>query len=253
MLERFKKYHPPTFSGLASKAVHCFLEECHRILRTMGIVEMTGDAFTTFQFKGVAYQRWRAYDLGSPAESASLTWVQFVEIFMREFVPQSLRDAWHAEFEQLRQGSMTVLEYAVRFSDLARHAAALVATVREQVRRFIEGLHPSIRYSMARELEMDITYQHVVSIARRLEGMRTREREEREAKRPRDSSTYNNSRAPAAARHGRGVMTWPVVLKVIAIFPYLLLILYFIAIIWLAGVVGSGPEIFQNEMRHLVS
>lgn len=54
---------------------------------------------------------------------------------------------------------MTVSEYAVHFSELDRHAPALVATVRERVRRFIEGLHPSIRTSMARELEMDITYQ----------------------------------------------------------------------------------------------
>jgi len=65
---------------------------------------------------------------------------------------------------------MNVTEYAVRLSDLARHAPALVATVRERVRWFIEGLHPSIRLSMARELEMDISYQQVVSIARRLEG-----------------------------------------------------------------------------------
>ncbi|XP_070034304.1 uncharacterized protein [Nicotiana tomentosiformis] len=40
---------------------------------------------------------------------------------------------------------MIVSEYAVRFSELAGHASALVATVRERVRRFIEGLHPSIR------------------------------------------------------------------------------------------------------------
>ncbi|XP_070030868.1 uncharacterized protein [Nicotiana tomentosiformis] len=57
---------------------------------------------------------------------------------------------------------------------------------------------------------MDITYQHVVSIARRLEGMRIREREEREAKRPRDYGTYNNSRAPAATRHGRGYVCRPI-------------------------------------------
>ncbi|XP_070045617.1 uncharacterized protein [Nicotiana tomentosiformis] len=62
-------------------------------------------------------------------------------------------------------------EYAVRFSDLARNALTLAATVRERVRRFIQGLNPSIRFSMARELEMDITYQQVVGIAMRLEGM----------------------------------------------------------------------------------
>ncbi|XP_070054541.1 uncharacterized protein [Nicotiana tomentosiformis] len=104
-------------------------------------------------------------------------------MFLREYVPQSLRDAWRAVFEQLRQGAMSVSEYAVRFSELARHAPALDATVRERVRRFIEGLHPSIQASMASKLEIDITYQQGVSIARRVDGMFAQGREEREAKR----------------------------------------------------------------------
>ncbi|XP_070034874.1 uncharacterized protein [Nicotiana tomentosiformis] len=146
----------------------------------MGIAESSGVAFTTFQLRGAAYQWWRAYEVASPAEETSLTLTQFLDMFLREYVPQSLRDAWRAEFEQLRQGSIIVSEYAVRFSDLARHVPALVDTVRERVLRFIEGLDPSIRFSMARELKMDIAYQQVVGIARRLEVMLTRERERRE-------------------------------------------------------------------------
>ncbi|XP_070046280.1 uncharacterized protein [Nicotiana tomentosiformis] len=131
-------------------------------------------------------------------------------MFLREYVPQSLRDAWSAEFEQLRQGSMTVSKYAVRFSDLAQHAPALVAIVRERVRRFIKGLHPSIRLNMAQELEMEISYQQVMSIARRLEGMLAWEREERESKRSRESGTYSGTRVPTAVRHGRGYVSSPV-------------------------------------------
>ncbi|XP_070055464.1 uncharacterized protein [Nicotiana tomentosiformis] len=151
---RFKRYNPPTFNGLASESAQGFLEECHNILRTMDIVEMSGVALTTFQLKGATYQWWRANEMGSPSELASLTWVQFSKIFLREFVPQSRRDAWRVEFAQLRQGTISVSEYAVRFSDLARHAHALVATVRECVRRFIEGLMHDIRFSMARELDV---------------------------------------------------------------------------------------------------
>ncbi|XP_070042728.1 uncharacterized protein [Nicotiana tomentosiformis] len=170
-LERYKKYHPPTFSGLASDDAHGFLEKCYHILRTMGIVETSGVSFNAFHVRGASYQWWRAYELSSPDEAASLTWTQFSEMFLHEYVPQSLRDAWCAEFEQLLQDAMTVSEYAIRFTELARHAPALVSTVRERVHRFIEGLHPSIRTSMARELEMDITYQQEVSIARRVEAL----------------------------------------------------------------------------------
>ncbi|XP_070017802.1 uncharacterized protein [Nicotiana sylvestris] len=157
-LERYKKYHPPTFSGLTSENAQGFLEECHRIIHTMCVAESSGVSFTMFQLKGAAYQWWRVYELGSLAEAASLTWTQFSDMFLREYVPQSLRDARRVEFEQFRQGSMTLSEYAIRFSDLARHALALVATVRERVHRFIEGLNPSIKPNMNRELKMDIAY-----------------------------------------------------------------------------------------------
>ncbi|XP_070039880.1 uncharacterized protein [Nicotiana tomentosiformis] len=105
---------------------------------------------------------------------------------------------------------MTVSEYATRFSELSRHAPALVSTVKKRVCQFIEGLNHSIRFSMTRELETDTPYQHVVEIAQRLEGIWGWEREEREVKRPRDSSTYSAARAPVVARHGRVYVTHPV-------------------------------------------
>lgn len=57
-LERIKKYYCPTFSSLASENAHGFLEECHRILHTMGIVETSRVAFTAFQLKRAAYEWW---------------------------------------------------------------------------------------------------------------------------------------------------------------------------------------------------
>nr|XP_009761736.1 PREDICTED: uncharacterized protein LOC104213875 [Nicotiana sylvestris] len=57
---------------------------------------------------------------------------------------------------------------------------------------------------------MDIVYQQVVGIVRRLEGMLAREIGEREAKRFRESRTYSGTRAPAVAHHGRGYVSRPV-------------------------------------------
>ncbi|XP_070040190.1 uncharacterized protein [Nicotiana tomentosiformis] len=129
-LERYKKYHPLTFNGLATDDAQGFLEECHRILRTIGIVEMSGVDFVTFQLRGVTYQ-WRAYELGSPSKSSLLTWVQFSKMFLREFLPSpfEMHGAW--SLSSYARGTMSVSEYAVRFSDLARHAPTLVATLRD--------------------------------------------------------------------------------------------------------------------------
>ncbi|XP_070015233.1 uncharacterized protein [Nicotiana sylvestris] len=161
-LERFKKYDPPVFSGLASDDALGFLEECHRILRTIGISGSSGVSFTTFQLRGAAYEWWRTYELDSPDEAASLTWIQFSKLFMREFVPKSLRNVWCAEFKDLCQGIMTVSEYAIRYTRLARHAPALVFTVCKRVCRFIEGLIPSIRDASVL-FDLGSTYSYVSS------------------------------------------------------------------------------------------
>lgn len=82
---------------------------------------------------------------------------------------------------------MTVSKYAIRFSELARHAPILVPTIRERVRRFIEGLDYDIKICMARELQTDTPFQLVVEIARKIEGVLVEERESKEAKRSRRS------------------------------------------------------------------
>ncbi|XP_070042667.1 uncharacterized protein [Nicotiana tomentosiformis] len=131
-------------------------------------------------------------------------------MLLREIVPQILWDAWRTKFEQVHQGTMKVSEYAIRFSGLSHHALALVSTVRDQVRRFIDGLNYDLRFSIARGLEIDTPFQLVVEIAHRLERMRGQDREDREAKMPRDSRGFSGARAPIVARHGRGYVSRPV-------------------------------------------
>ncbi|XP_070042678.1 uncharacterized protein [Nicotiana tomentosiformis] len=102
----------------------------------MGIVEVCEAAFTKFQLMGSVYRQWQAYEEGRPADVAPLTWAQFSKMFLKEFVPHTLRDAWRTEFEQLHQVTMTAFEYALRFSKLSRQASALVSTTRESPQIF---------------------------------------------------------------------------------------------------------------------
>ncbi|XP_070057372.1 uncharacterized protein [Nicotiana tomentosiformis] len=155
---RFKKYDPPTLCGAVTEDVQGFLDKCHCILCTKGIVEVSRVAFTTFQLSGAVCRWWQAFEEDRPADAAPLTWTQFFYMFFWEFVPQTLMDEWRTKFEQLQHGAMTVSEHATRFSELSRHAPALVSTVRERVRRFIEGLSYGLRLGMAWELETDASF-----------------------------------------------------------------------------------------------
>ena len=49
-------------------------------------------------------------------------------MFLDKFLPQSVRDARLYEFERLTQGSMTVDEYNLKFTQLFRYAEHLLPT-----------------------------------------------------------------------------------------------------------------------------
>ena len=64
---------------------------------------------------------------------------------MGKFFLASVRHAKAREFLELKQGTMTVLEYVVKFTELAHFADDYVATDMAKVRKFEDGLKFSIR------------------------------------------------------------------------------------------------------------
>ena len=74
-----------------------------------------------------------------------MTWDDFRRLFMGKYFPASARHAKAREFLELRQGTMTVLEYVARFTELARFGDYYVAIDAAKVRKFEDGLKLSIR------------------------------------------------------------------------------------------------------------
>ena len=64
---------------------------------------------------------------------------------MDKFFSVSTRHAKVREFLELKQGSMIVLEYVAKFTELARFGDDYVATDMAKVRKFEDGLKLSIR------------------------------------------------------------------------------------------------------------
>ncbi|XP_070010085.1 uncharacterized protein [Nicotiana sylvestris] len=119
-------------------------------------------------------------------------------------MPQSRREDLRMQFEWLRQGEMTVMQYEMRFFELARYAIWLVLTDRERIRRFVDGLTYQPRILMIRETVSSATFEEVVDITREIESVRRQERDEREAKRPRGSSSYGGAPSRGQFQHGSG-------------------------------------------------
>ena len=74
-----------------------------------------------------------------------MTWAEFHGLFMSKYFPTTARHAKAQELLELWHGTMTVMEYMARFTELVRFGDDYVATDMTKVRRFENGLKLFIR------------------------------------------------------------------------------------------------------------
>ena len=109
--------------------------------------EITADAMrirlAAFQLEGESQVWWDWVKTSRDLEA--MTWAEFHELFMGKYFPATTRHAKAEEFLELKQRTMTVMEYVAKFTKLARFGDDYVATDMAKVRRFEDGLKLSIR------------------------------------------------------------------------------------------------------------
>ena len=95
-LQRFRAHHPPTFTGGGDPMVadHWFM-----------------------QVEGEAQVWWKWVRTSRDLEA--MTWAEFQDLFMGKYFPDTARHAKAQEFLELKQGTMTVMDYVARFTELA--------------------------------------------------------------------------------------------------------------------------------------
>ena len=88
-------------------------------------MEITSDAtrirLATFRLEGESHIWWDW--VRALRDPETMTWGEFKELFMGKFFPTSARHAKAREFLELKQGSMTMLEYVP--SSLNRHVLGM--------------------------------------------------------------------------------------------------------------------------------
>ena len=121
-------------------------------------MEITSDAtkikLVVFQLEGESQIWWDWVKASRDLEV--MTWEEFRELFMSNFFPASTLHAKAREFLELRQGTMTVLEYLAKFTELARFADDYVATNMAKMRKLEDGLKLSIQGKIVGLLLQDI-------------------------------------------------------------------------------------------------
>ena len=94
---------------------------------------------------------------------------------MGKYFPDTARHAKAQEFLELKQGTMTVLEYVARFTELAHFADDYVAKDMAKVRRFENELKLSIRSRIVglRLQDMDSMVGTTLTIKREIKDARS--------------------------------------------------------------------------------
>ena len=100
--------------------------------------------FAVSLLQGDAYDWWEIVP-GATVRPSVLTYADFIREFRDRYMPELYRDEKQRELLTLKQRTMTVAEYEVRFTQLSHYAPIMVATDRDRYRRFEEGLNYEIR------------------------------------------------------------------------------------------------------------
>lgn len=88
-LEQFKTLDPTEFNGGESEDAQGFLNRCHRIRYTAGIVDINRVSLTTFQLTGASYRWWKNYESCRLAGATPLTWHEFSVLLLEKFILQT--------------------------------------------------------------------------------------------------------------------------------------------------------------------
>ena len=105
-------------------------------------------------------------------EGPEFTWNKFLSELRAKFYPVVVQRQKEKEFMELKMsGSMSVMQYASKFTELSRFVPEFVAAERLKMRRFEEGLAFYIRNQLAGQ--PILTYQELYERAAEVERVKT--------------------------------------------------------------------------------
>ncbi|XP_028089595.1 uncharacterized protein LOC114289946 [Camellia sinensis] len=128
---------PPTFfGGIEPLKAETWLLEMEKLYEVFPCFEIQMVLLATYTLKDEA----RRGCLLIQKDNGNMTWTQFKEIFYDKYFPQCFWDQKVSEFQELKQGIMSITEYEAKLTELARFVPHMVNTDYKKARKFEGGL-----------------------------------------------------------------------------------------------------------------
>ncbi|XP_050876243.1 uncharacterized protein LOC127079937 [Lathyrus oleraceus] len=144
--------NPPEFhGGLNPVKAREWITSMERIFHIVHCSEENKVVFSSHMTKGSAVRWWESASTLMTNQGVPRDWEHFKTIFMDKYFPSSLRTQKEFEFQQLRQGTMSVAAYAKKFEDMAAYSRKVTYAPDERwkIDLFRFGLRGEISHSVS--------------------------------------------------------------------------------------------------------
>jgi len=116
----------------------------------MACLEGQKVAFGTYTLMEEAEYWWENTHQCLDAKGQDVTWDVFKKVFLEKYFPEDVRNKKEMEFLELKQGNMTIVEYAAKFEELVRYFPHYQGRDGESSKcvKFLNGLRPEVKQAM---------------------------------------------------------------------------------------------------------
>jgi hypothetical protein len=153
-LGEFQRTKPPTFSqAMEPMDADDWLKSMEKKLQVVQCNNREKVLLASHQLSGPAADCLDAY-VEAHEEPESINWPEFRAAFCAHHVPQGVIKVKKKEFQDLKEGSMSVNEYVTKFTQLSRYAPHEVDIDEKKQECFLNGLNDGLAYALeARDFE----------------------------------------------------------------------------------------------------
>ena len=103
----------------------------------MGVTSSESAELATYQLQDVEHTWFKQWKVDRGTDAEPIEWKEFATAFLDRFFSLEPRKSKVLEFINLRQGSMSVKDYSLKFTKLARYDPYLVADNRSRISKFV--------------------------------------------------------------------------------------------------------------------
>ncbi|XP_070048625.1 uncharacterized protein [Nicotiana tomentosiformis] len=136
----------------------------------MRATETEAMELASYCLKEVAYSWFELWEESREKGIPLAKWGEFADAFIDHFLPTETKAARGAEFENLRQGSLSVWDYHMRFTYLPKYVIYMLPTMEARLRWFVQGLSPLvINEADTAALYSDMNYGKMVAFTQATE------------------------------------------------------------------------------------